>query len=40
MGKTVATALYILAIFVGIQVGMKLGSGFFATTGVTTTPAA
>jgi hypothetical protein len=39
MGKTVATTLYILAIFVGIQVGLKLGSGFFATT-TATTPAA
>ena len=37
MNKTVATALYILAIFLGVQVGVKLGSGFFAPT---VTPAA
>jgi hypothetical protein len=37
MGKTLATALYVLAIFVGVQVGLKLGTGFFATTATTTT---
>jgi len=37
MGKTIATALYIFAIFVGVQVGLKLGSGFFAAKAVTPT---
>ena len=37
MGKTLATALYVLAIFIGIQVGLKLGTGFFTTTTTPTT---
>jgi len=30
VNKAIATALYIVAIFVGVQVGVKLGTGFFA----------
>jgi len=37
MTKAWATALYIVAIFIGVQVGLKLGSGFFAPAGTTTT---
>jgi hypothetical protein len=38
MGKAWVTALYILAIFVGVQVGARVGASLFSAT--TATPAA
>ena len=38
MGKAWATALYVLAIFIGVQVGARVGARIFSAT--TATPAA